>query len=69
MPTLEILDWLIYNAEDMYLPFGPRHETTEYAVETPNLTSIGQVLKDHIGHKALASVLWGREGVVMNNYL
>jgi len=53
----------------LYSPFQPRNETTKYAVEAPNLTSSGQVLKDHISHKVTASVFWDREGVVMIDYL
>jgi len=42
---------------------------TKYEVEAPNLTYTGQVLKDHIGHKIMASVFWDREGVLMIDHL
>jgi len=35
-------------------------------MKAPNLTSGGQVSKDHSGHKIMASVFWDREGVLID---
>jgi len=42
---------------DLFSLFQLRTETTKYAVEAPNLTSSGQVFKNHICHKVMAYVL------------
>jgi len=52
---------------DMCSLFPPRNETTKYEVETPNLSSRGQVSKDVIDRKVMASVglFWDRKVVLM----
>ena len=37
---------------------------TKYAVKASNLTSSGQVSKDHLGHKVMASVFSDTDGVL-----